>query len=70
MDSLWIQEVAAAANGDIWVMGSSGPSPDRGPVVVTRFDGVEWTVYEWPAQAMASVGMWRWGRMGWSGRHL
>jgi len=24
-------------------------------VVVTRYDGEQWTVYEWPAQAMASV---------------
>jgi len=54
-DSLWIKEVAAAANGDIWVVGSSSPSPDQGPVVVTRYDGEQWTVYEWPAQAMASV---------------
>lgn len=43
---VWVFDIEAAPNGDVWIGGSE--FRDAGRVVLARFDGAEWTVYDWP----------------------
>lgn len=39
-------EIEVAPDGDLWVGGFVGDAWDE--VVLTRYDGAEWTTYDWP----------------------
>ena len=39
-------DIEAAPNGDLWVGGFVGGAADE--VVLARYDGAEWTTYDWP----------------------
>lgn len=41
-----VRVITAAPNGDLWLVGATGPDPDAGQIAA-RFDGETWAVYPW-----------------------
>ena len=52
MGPVGVYDLEVAPNGDLWVAGFEGddahPGEDEGDVVLARYDGAEWTTYDWP----------------------
>jgi hypothetical protein len=42
----WIFEIEGAPNGDLWAVGYLAADPRQ--AALARFDGADWTLYEWP----------------------
>jgi hypothetical protein len=47
MGPVMVFDLEVAPNGDLWV-GGFGSGDYEGQVVLARYDGAEWTVYDWP----------------------
>jgi hypothetical protein len=56
LDAVHVFAIEAAPNGDLWIGG--WPYGDHLQVVVARFDGEEWTLYDWPFLDPSVSGGW------------
>jgi hypothetical protein len=55
MGAVGISSLETAPNGDLWVGGFLGDDWER--VVLARFDGETWTLYDWPFADTSGVGV-------------